>query len=84
MIDSDILGEDIGLTAENSEIIITNGEISGIIAISALNSRLDLDGVHMQATKAIIRGVDSKLVNSVSRVQSPRTSGYLHTTGEEF
>lgn len=88
MIDSDILGEDIGLTAENSEITITNGEISGVIAISALNSRLDLAGVHIQATKAIIRGVDSKLVISVSRVQSPRTSGYLHTyknmTGEEF
>lgn len=88
MIDSDILGEDVGLTAENSDITITNSEISGAIAISALNSRLDLAGANLKATKAVARGVNSKFVFSVSRAQSPHISGYLHTyknmMNEEF
>ena len=88
MIDSDILGKDVGLAADNADISITNGEISGAIAISALNSRLDLAGVRLQATKAVAKGVNSKFVFSVSRAQSPHTSGYLHTyknmADEEF
>ena len=88
IIDSDIIGQNVGLTADNADITITNGEISGVTAISALNSRLDLAGVRLQATKTVVKGVNSKLVFSVSRAQSPNISGYLHTyknmLSEEF
>jgi len=79
MIDSYVLGGNIGLTAENSEVTITNGEISGEIAISALNSRFDLAGVLLQATQTLVKGVSSKFIFSVCEVQNTATSGYLHT-----
>ena len=78
LIDTDILGQDVGLQAENSDVTITNGKISGAIAIKAVGSRLDLAGVQLQGSRAACNGVNSKLVFSVSRTSSPYSAGYLH------
>jgi len=78
LINSDILGKEVGLHADNADISITNGEISGAIAINAVNSRFDLAGVMLQATTAAVRAVNSKFVFSVSQVNSPYSAGQLH------
>ena len=78
LFDTDIPGKDVGLLADNSDITITNGKISGEIAIKAVRSRLDLAGVHLSGTQAAVKGVSSKFVFSVSRVSSPHTTGHLH------
>lgn len=86
--DTDILGGEVGLLAENSDITLTNGEISGGIAIKAAGSRIDAAGVRLRGTHAAVRGVNSKLVFSVSQVNSPQSSGHLHAyknmVDEEF
>jgi hypothetical protein len=79
LIDTDISGKDVGLLADNSDITITNGDISGRIAIKAARSRLDLAGVHLSGTQAAVKGLNSKFIFSISRVSSPRTTGNLHT-----
>ncbi|MDO8264364.1 MAG: alpha/beta hydrolase [Gallionella sp.] len=76
--DTDIPGKDVGLLADNSDITITNGDISGVIAINAVNSRLDLAGVRLKGTQAAVKGVNSKITFSVSRVSSPHKTGPLH------
>ena len=79
MTDTDVMGKEEGLSADNSEVTITNGSISGVVAIKAVRSRLDLAGVHLQGSQDAVRGVNSKFVFSVSRVSSPQTEGSLHT-----
>jgi len=78
IIDTDIPGTDVGLLADNSDVTITNGEISGAIAINAVLSRLDLAGVRLKATGASIKGVNSKLTCSACQVNSPHLTGHLH------
>ena len=75
---TDILGKEVGLLADNSDITVTNGAISGVIAINAGNSRLDLAGVRLKGSQASVKGVNSRIIFSVSRVSSPRTNGPLH------
>jgi len=79
LIDTDIMGTDEGLHADNSDITITNGDISGVIAIRSERSRFDLAGVHLNGSRDAVRGVNSKFVFSISRVHSPHTEGSLHT-----
>ena len=76
---SSITGKELGLYADNSEVTVTNGLISGETAITAVRSRLDLAGVHLKATLASLRGIGSKLTCSVCRLDSPARQGYLHT-----
>lgn len=76
--DTDIPGKELGLYAEDSDITITNGEISGMTAINAVNSRLDLAGVRLNGTRTAVKGVNSKLLFSVSQVSSPHKTGPLH------
>lgn len=76
--DTDIAGKGFGVYAESSDITITNGDISGEIAISAVDSRLDLAGVRLNGTQAAVKGVNSKFIFSVSRVTSPHKTGNLH------
>lgn len=78
LLDTDIAGKDEGLLANNSDITITNGEISGAIALNAINSRVDLAGVHLKGSRDAVKAVGSKLVFSVSQVHSPHTDGALH------
>lgn len=86
--DTKILGKDVGLNADNSDITVTNGDISGVIAINAVGSKLDLAGVHLKGSQAAVKGVNSKFIFSVSQVSSPHMSGHLHTfknmSDEEF
>ena len=77
--DTDILGDQEGLHAEDSDITVTNGFISGNITINTARSRLDLAGVHLNGVKASVNAVDSKMVFSVSHLSSPLASGYFHT-----
>ncbi len=79
IIDTDILGKNVGLLADDSDVTITNGEISGVIAINAVHSRFDLAGVRLKGTEAAVKGVDSKFIFSVSKVSSQHTDGFLHT-----
>ncbi len=73
-----IIGKDIGLVAENSYVTITNGKISGDIAIKASNSRFDIAGTYLNGTVASISGMNSKFTFSVSHVNSPLTFGSMH------
>jgi pimeloyl-ACP methyl ester carboxylesterase len=76
--DTDILGKEVGLQADNSDITYTNGKISGEVAINATASRLDLAGVRMIGSQASIKGTDSKLTCSICRIDSPIATGNLH------
>ena len=78
IIDTDILGSEEGLLADDSDIAVTNGDISGAIAIRANDSRLDLAGVHLNGSRDAVKAVDSKIVFSVSRVHSPHMDGAMH------
>ena len=79
LIDTDIVGKKVGLHADNSDITITNGDISGVIAIKSEDSRLDIAGAHVSGSRDAVRGVNSKLVFSVCEVHSPHVNGYFHT-----
>jgi len=78
LIDTDILGKDEGLHADNSDVTITNGDISGVIAIKSERSRFDLAGVHLRGTLDAVKAVGSKFVFSISRAYSPHMDGTLH------
>ncbi len=78
IINTTIFGKDVGLFAGNSDVTITNGEISGVIAINAVLSRFDIAGVSLQGTQVSVKGVDSKFIFSVSKVSSPHRDGFLH------
>jgi len=76
--DTDILSKKVGLQAENSDITMTNGKITGDIAIESMLSRLDLAGVYLKGTQDAVRGESSKLTFSLCRVKSPHMDGPLH------
>lgn len=78
LINTDILGNDVGMNADNSDITVTNGDISAVIAINAVNSKLDLAGVHLKGSQAAVKGVNSKFIFSVSQASSPHMQGHLH------
>lgn len=76
--DTGIVGKDEGLVSVNSNVAITNGTISGVIALTATRSRLDLAGVYLNGSQDAVKAVGSKLVFSVCRVHSPHSDGALH------
>ncbi|HEY0721007.1 MAG TPA: alpha/beta hydrolase [Gammaproteobacteria bacterium] len=78
LLDTAIIGAEEGLVAENSNITITNGEISGVIAVNAVSSRLDLAGVQLKGSQDAVKAVASKLVCSLCEVKSPHRVGALH------
>jgi pimeloyl-ACP methyl ester carboxylesterase len=78
MIDTDILGKDEGVHADNSNITVTNGYISGVIAIKSERSRFDLAGVQLKGSQDAIKAVGSNFIFSICRVHSPHTEGTLH------
>lgn len=88
LIDTNIFGNGVGLNADNSDITVTNGDISGVIAINAVRSRFDLAGVRLKGTEAAVKGANSKFIFSVSQTSSPHVTGHLHTfkdmSDEEF
>lgn len=78
LIDTDILGKEEGVHADNSDVTITNGDISGVIAIRSERSRFDIAGSHLNGTQDAVKAVGSKFVFSVSRAHSKHMDGPLH------
>jgi len=77
-IESSDIGD--GLRIEDSTLTMTGGNIRGTIAITALSSHLDLAGVTIAATELAVRApLESDLIFSVCRVNSPHIQGGLHT-----
>lgn len=69
----------VALAVTNSEVVATASEFSGEIAIRADASRVDLAGVDLLSIgNAIEANRLSRLIASVSRIQSPDYSGYWH------
>ncbi len=76
---SRIIGGDVALKTDRSELIMTSVTAEGDVAVETSDSRLDLAGVKLVGRKAAVSAEhDSILIFSVSRVESPYTSGYLH------
>ena len=78
MTDSNIPGNEEGLFADNSDVTITNGDISGAVAIRSNNSRFDLAGVRLDGSRDAVKSVGSKFVFSVCNINSPHMHGTLH------
>jgi pimeloyl-ACP methyl ester carboxylesterase len=76
--DTDILGKEEGIYAEYADLTITNGDISGDIAIRTKYSRLDMAGVHVRGKQDAVKALGSKLVFSISEVNSPHSEGAMH------
>jgi len=76
---SRIIGGNVSLKTDKSELVLTNVTIEGDRAIETSGSRLDLAGVTLLGKKSAVSAKnDSFLIFSVSRVESPLTSCYLH------
>jgi len=74
-VESDGVAVDIG----NSELIATASELRGSIAIRSDGSRLDLAGVSLVAGKHAVEVQNwSRVIASVSSVQSPAYDGWWH------
>jgi hypothetical protein len=77
--DSYIGGGETGLHAYSSTIVMTGGRIEGNVAITALESRLDLAAVEVEGREAAVTAPQrSYVVFSLCRVRSPRTQGEVH------
>ncbi len=76
---SRVNGKDVALHAYESRIKVTGGQISGETAIVASGSIIDLAGVKITGKKAAVQAtVDSRVLFSVSRIESPFNKGYIH------
>ena len=73
-----VRGEAVALLVRGSVVFGTVGRLEADVAIQAEQSRLDLAGVELVGRDAALRGSDSRVLFSVSRVQSPYTRGHLH------
>lgn len=78
LVDTDISGSEEGVHSFNSYVSMTNGSISGVIAINSERSRFDLAGVHLEASQDAVKAVGSKFVFSVSHARSKHMNGPLH------
>lgn len=68
-----------GLVARNSTVVATGVRFEGEVAITALDSRLDLAAVDVEGSKAAVTSpTRSYVVFSLSRVDSPYTRGDVH------
>ena len=79
IVDSHIGGGETGLYARASTIEMTGGRIEGDVAITAIESRLDLAAIEVEGrTAAVTAPTKSYVAFSLSRVQSPHTWGDVH------
>ena len=77
--DSRVGGGETGLYARSSTIVMTGGRIEGDVAITAIESRLDLAAVDVEGrTAAVTAPKGSYVAFSLSRVKSPHTRGEVH------
>ena len=69
----------VALDVVNSEVTATASDFSGEVAIRADACRIDLAGVHLLALgNAVEVKRRSRLIGSISRIQSPDYRGYWH------
>lgn len=69
----------VALDVINSEVTATASDFSGEVAIRADACRIDLAGVHLLALgNAVEVKRRSRLIGSISRIQSPDYGGYWH------
>lgn len=74
-------GRGAAITVSDSELTVTNAELSGDVAVSASGSKLDLAGVSMRVReRSIVSARESRLTISVSDLESPGFSGALHSS----
>lgn len=83
MVDVQVRGAEVALDIADSELTATASDFAGQTAIRADASRLDLAGVHLAATgQAVEAARRSRLIASVSRIESPAYTGYWHEDRE--
>lgn len=77
--DSLVGGTDGGLRVDDARVSITSSRIEGRIAITALESHLDIAGSRIVGEEAaLVAPLKSEVLFSVSRLQSPYNRGSLH------
>jgi pimeloyl-ACP methyl ester carboxylesterase len=70
---------DNGLIAENSDLLITGGEVRGVIALELSGSRVDAAGLSLSGSEASLRARgSSRVLSSVSPISSPYGNTVLH------
>jgi pimeloyl-ACP methyl ester carboxylesterase len=74
-----VSGGGAGLWVEGSRVMVTASEFSGDVGLVVDGSDLDLAGVELRGQRASIHANGpSQLIVSISRIESPVASGYLH------
>lgn len=83
MLEVQIRASDVALDVTQSEVTATASNFSGEVAIRADACRIDLAGVHLLALgNAVEVKRLSRLIGSISRIQSPNYTGYWHDSVE--
>ncbi len=83
MLDVQVRASDVALDVTQSEVTATASDFSGEVAIRADACRIDLAGVHLLALgNAVEVKRLSRLIGSISRIQSPNYTGYWHDSVE--
>lgn len=78
-----IEGTDVGLSVDDSAVVLTNVRVEGDTALLVEDARVDLANVELVGRQDAVRTLDdSTLVFSVSRIDSPHGSGTLHGSYE--
>lgn len=76
---SRIKGKDVALQTRESRIKLTGVQLSGETAIISSGSVIDLAGGKITGKKAAVQALNgSRLIFSVSRIESPFNNGYIH------
>jgi hypothetical protein len=79
IVDSLIGGPDGQMRVDDARVNMTSSAIEGKVAITALDSHLDIAGCRIFGTEAAIMAPHtSKILFSLSQVKSPYFSGVLH------
>ena len=76
---SRVNGKDVALQTRESRIKLTGAQLSGETAIITSGSVIDLAGVKITGKKAAVQAKNgSRLIFSISRIESPFNNGYIH------
>ncbi len=76
MENSHIMG--LGLRCNDARVEMTGGSISGVNAIDCQDSELDLAGVEVQGVESSLKGQDTKVFFSLSRLLSDKGDTPVH------
>jgi pimeloyl-ACP methyl ester carboxylesterase len=74
-----VVAQEVALDVKGSRVDVTASDFTGKVGLAVENSDLDLAGVTLRGQRAAVHiGSSTKLIISVSRVESPINSRYLH------